>query len=351
MTQILNLSNVAAWLVARGLIAGDAPPQVADVGRTHRVFRVEAGSLTLFVKQPGATLASAYAACRQEAALYGLAAHDETLRRLTPRLSHHDARLGLVVTQGQPGAVSFAHFVREEGRAPENFEERLAEAMARLHARPFDLAAAGFDAHRRSPVTLTLGHARPDVWTRFGPIGPQVAALLRRRPHLARLFNEAQNDWRADTLIHCDPGFENIVLHPRGAASPWLYLVDWEMAGLGDAAWDLATLLRPALTATLAPQAFYADFGALRPPGPPAPTLAPAARFWRAYAQTRGWREARRREELLRSVRLAGLQIAWSIIDASRRSPRFDVAAIHAVERALGLALEPAAAMRLFEDA
>jgi hypothetical protein len=351
MTQVLTRETVAAYLRDRGLIPADAAPEVANVGRTHSVFRVAALSGALFVKQPVTTLASHYEACRREASLYALAAHDEVLRRLTPPLTHHDPRCGVLVTQERHGAVSFSTFAREEGDIPKLFEERLADALARHHSRaldPYVLSAAGFADDGLCPVVLTLGHARPDIWVRFGPIGPQVAALLRRRPPLARLFIDAQNVWRTDTLIHGDLGFENIILHPRDAASPWLYFVDWEMARHGDAAWDLATALRPGLIALMASQELAVEFGALRAAAPPSPRLAPGARFWRAYVRARGWERARATDELLRVVRLAGIQIAWSVVEASRRSPKFDAGAIHAVERALSVALEPGPAMRLF---
>jgi len=352
MVRTLTRDNVAAYLVDRGAIPRDGSPRVLDVSRTHRVFRVAAEPTALFVKQVSTTFASHHEACRREASLYFLAAHDETLRRLTPRLAHHEPRRGVLVTEEKPGAVSFAKYAIEEGRAPEKFEERLADAIARHHSRSIDppvLREAGFDATRRCPVVLTLGHARGEIWVRFGPVGPQVAAMLRRRPRLARMFNDVQNDWRCDALVHGDLGFENIILHPRSAASPFLYFVDWEMAHLGDAAWDLATILRPALTATMAGRELEAEFGALRAFAPPAPDVAPGSRFWRTYARARGWDRARADAALQRVVRLAGIQIAWSTIERSRRSPNFDPGAIHAVEAALDVALEPGAAMRTFQ--
>jgi aminoglycoside phosphotransferase (APT) family kinase protein len=351
--MILTRENVIAFLAARGVIASDASPAVSDLRRTNRVFRVAAEPTVLFVKQSPTMNAAAYAGSRREASLYGLAAHDEALRRLAPRLAYCDSRFGVLVTEERAGAVDFAAFAREEGRAPADFEEKLADALARHHARALaslGLHQAEFDEGRRCPAVLTLGHARPDAWIAFGPIGPQVAALFRRRRRLARLFNETQIDWRFDALIHGDLGFENIVLYPRSAVSPLFYFVDWEMACLGDAAWDLATILRPALTATMTGRALEAEFGAISAFRPPPLDLAPRSRFWRAYARGREWNRTTSRAELFRVVRFSAIQIAWSVIERSRRTPKFDPEAIHAVEAALDLALEPSKAAPLFES-
>jgi hypothetical protein len=351
-SMILTSENVAAYLAVRRVIPPDASPAISEVGRTHSVFRVAASPTALFVKQVETTNAAAYQSSRREASLYSFAAHDEDLRRLMPRLAHRETRFGVLVTEERPGAADFAAFVRSEARVPADFEEKLADALARHQSRPIastELREAGLQDRWRCPFLLTLGHARADAWIRFGPIGPQVAALLRRRPRLARMFNDAQNDWRFDALLHGDLGFDNIVLHPRTAAAPLLYFVDWEMACVGDAAWDLATLLRPALTATMTGRELEVEFGAIRGFRPSPPDLAPRARFWRTYARARGWDRARGRAELLRVGRLAGIQIAGSLIERSRRSPKFNPGAIYAVEAALDLALEPGKAMAIFD--
>jgi thiamine kinase-like enzyme len=164
------------------------------------------------------------------------------------------------------------------------------------------------------------------------------------------MFNDAQNDWRSDALIHGDLGFENIVLHPRTAASPFFYFVDWEMACVGDAAWDLATVVRPALTAVMMGHAVAAEFAGFRDAMAPPQEAAPRWRFWTAYARARGWDGRRADAELERVTRFAAIQIAWSIVERTRRSPRFDPKAIDVIEGALVVARDPRPALRAFES-
>jgi thiamine kinase-like enzyme len=95
------------------------------------------------------------------------------------------------------------------------------------------------------PWVLRLfdGDAPDDLW-RF----PSILPLLRKaaaRPALVRGLRRARGAWRELALIHGDLKHDNLLRDGAGHYA----LIDWEMARIGDPAWDLAgLLLRPLLS-------------------------------------------------------------------------------------------------------
>jgi hypothetical protein len=338
--MLLSVDNVENYLASRRLLPSGGAREVADISRSHRVLRVVTDGGILVVKQARPVTASEINQARAEAAVLRAAAHDESLRRLTPRLALHDAANEILVTEARPGAESYSTLARRVGAAPPGVSGRIAVALAGQHV---GAAATRLPLRRQCPAILALGHAPPSTWLKFGPIGPLVRARLDRRPRLARAVDAAQCDWRAEAFLHGDLGLENIVLHPASAQHPLFYFVDWEMACLGDPGWDLATLLRPRMVARL----MGGPIEGLLSPGVEA---CPGVEAWRAYAAARGWRGDEEPREFESVARLAAIQIAWMAIDRSRRQPKFDSATVDVVEAALALAAEPNVAAKLLAN-
>ncbi|WP_440900896.1 phosphotransferase family protein, partial [Actinosynnema sp.] len=141
----------------------------------------------------------------------------------------------------------------------------LVPSLGRLHRATRDLVGAadrsGALADPAPPWGLRLldGDAPPELWA-----SPPIARLLRRwalpgeapggaegdgeRVAAVRALQEARRRWQPMCLVHGDLTHANVVLRP--GAGP--VLLDWEMARVGDPAWDLAALLAPLLV--VAPQ-------------------------------------------------------------------------------------------------
>ncbi len=110
----------------------------------------------------------------------------------------------------------------------------LAEALVLLHTWPV-------------PTVLNLPRA-PQPWAllpddlpasmRGSPTGSTCATVLEvaRTPEVRAALDQAAGRWTASVWIHGDVSPGNVIVHDGRAV-----LVDWESAGLGDPAWDLAT--------------------------------------------------------------------------------------------------------------
>jgi hypothetical protein len=70
---------------------------------------------------------------------------------------------------------------------------------------------------------------------------------LQNRWHWQSLLKQLRHQWRPQTLMHGDLKWDNSVLY-RSAFGPKVCLIDWELAGWGDPAWDLACLVQELCT-------------------------------------------------------------------------------------------------------
>jgi len=140
------------------------------------------------------------------------------------------------------------HFQRRAvfGRA---IAQRLAEHLARCHAiRPDDHLASGGRISTihviEQPLVTTWGHLGPEQIAAQPDAFVEFVELVQNTDGLNEALREIRANWRPQCLIHGDAKFDNVLLRPSlGRRVPDLRLVDWELAGWGDPAWDAGTVI------------------------------------------------------------------------------------------------------------
>ena len=185
-------------------------PRVAPCpgGRTNENFRVESGGRAFFARV-GVDLPHHFVTRANEARSYALAA----AAGVAPPLIH--AAEGILITEFVAGRT-----LRHDQLTDDAALALVADALRQVHAAP-----APLDLHRFDPVSICRGNlaALPD-----GAIEP------RRRKRLEVALDRAPR-LTARCLIHADLIPENFIVQGSRA-----FIVDWEYAGLGDPAVDLA---------------------------------------------------------------------------------------------------------------
>ena len=229
-------------------------------------------------------------------------------------------------------------------RLPADVGRELGRVVAALHAEGRGLGAeappsawstGGIDWHRP-------GLARFRLLSRGGW---ELLRMLQRSERLQAHLTRVGRPRHADTLIHGDLRFANLLVAP-GASPPRIWLVDWEFAGLGESAWDVACLLAAGIGEWLstiphvpgvAPQRLVNE--ASLPLDRVRPGL---AAFWTTYLEearpedTVAWTsrcielvaaglvhlgfEATARDERLRASAVAHLQVALNILEQPERA-------------------------------
>jgi aminoglycoside phosphotransferase (APT) family kinase protein len=234
--------------------------------------------------------------------------------------------------------------VADEGWLAADVGRELGRTVAVLHK---EARGLGDEAPPSAWSTGGIDWHRPGL-ARFRQLsrgGWELLRMLQRserlQAHLARIGDPR----RGDTVIHGDLRLANVLLATE-ASSPRIWLVDWEFAGFGESAWDVASLMAAGLGEWLstipqvpgvAPHRLL-DEASLRldhiRPG--------LASFWTAYmnearpddvdAWTRrcielvaaglvhlGF-EATARDERVRASAVAHLQVALNILEQPERS-------------------------------
>ena len=292
-----------AYLVRQGLGQAeqfvDGPCYLLDVSRRNRVVKVVVpGGGGLLVRQPmNPDNPTSSAGLAVEAALLGAMVPQGALAPLAPyvpRLVHHDATASVVVTELMHPATTLGKFHLNHGQI--HFPPEAGEGPGRILAA---IRVAGEDAARAGALP-GLANAPPGPWAfleglagsagALPPAWSELRDLLRARPSVLETLPELRHRWasRAD-LVHGDIRWDNLLVGagegPEGGLN--LLLIDWEMAGRGDAAWDVACFLGEYARFWLAmAEAFgIEDLASARRRAPFAlPTSAPAVQaFWRTY--------------------------------------------------------------------
>ena len=288
VTYLLSLGLLdLASLVRHGL-------QIEEVPGRNRNFRVLGGpGQTFFLKQAPRGEIGTNGPLAVEASLYDWVAADASataLRPVFPRRRHYDPERSILVLDLVTEA---AHPHVLEGEASPDYLAALrrlvATALAECHGLPvprdIGIGAALPDA---APWVFDLARPAPASLRELAPAQLSVIQALQSQPGAVAALDRLRDEWRPTRLVHGDFKWSNVLVQQDGAGIPVrVLLLDWEMAQLGDPAWDVGAVLHAfiaeavlglELTDGTSPEAAAGLLGTLLP------RLLPAHRdFWSGY--------------------------------------------------------------------
>ncbi len=260
--------------VAEGVLA-------EPIGLSHPVWRVTVGGKPrAVIKAFGPRRGESDGEYAREQAVLALAAARPGVAALVPRLLDWPGS-EVIATAPAPGASAFVE--ADALNLWPRLVAALAAPLAAFHRATRDVAAPGAEPHPvldgPEPWALRLfdGDGPAEIWAT-----PALGGLLQAvaaEPGFVPLVRRSRGAWRKLCVVHADLKQDNILLD-LAADPPRATVVDWEMARLGDPAWDLAgpfsrLLLAspeqpwiPANEASLA--AWIAAYGAAAKLAPPA---------------------------------------------------------------------------------
>jgi aminoglycoside phosphotransferase (APT) family kinase protein len=278
--SMLEQHEVAAYLLKRRLVSRRAIVggrlRIADASSRNRNYRVSGAPGESYLLKQGIVADSA-ASLANEVALYRrLTAGDGALAACVPRLHGHDARRGILILEWIAGGEDLLALHRRRGRCFPVLAAALGRALATVHRVTPDGAALRDDA----PWVLALHRPPLEALRYFSAASIELVTRLQADPRLGTAFDALREDWRPAALVHRDVKWANCIAFAPGAGQPGgarptaVKLVDWEMAGWGDPAFDVGSAL--------------SDFALFELDGAAAGLVRPAAAaFWRAYVRAR----------------------------------------------------------------
>jgi aminoglycoside phosphotransferase (APT) family kinase protein len=273
---MLEQHEVAAYLMQRRLVSRRSVVagrlRIVDASSRNRNIRVSGAPGESYLLKQGLAADSAHTLAN-EAALY---------RRLrdapwTPALHAYDARRGLLVLEWiEGGADLLARPISP------TLARALGRALADLHA----IAPDDEELRRDAPWVLALHRPPLEALRYLSAASVELVKLLQRDPPLTAALDDLRETWRCEALVHRDVKRANCVAHGGRVA-----LVDWEMAGWGDPAWDVGSVLGERHDAPV------------------------EQAFWDAYARARRLGDADAAALLRRSRRFAGARIVQTAFE------------------------------------
>lgn len=303
---MLKQSDIAHYLLSLGLVkprdvvAEDLT--IVDASRRNCVFlaTTRAGP-TYVVKQAGLESAPTLA---HEAAVLAHLADAVDLAGQVPTVVRYEPEAARLVLSTPGGARDWSH-----DRFPRVPARILGRALASLHRLPADgIGELPDGADRMWGLTLTAPSHK--LLLDLSAAGQDVVARMQASTALSQRLNELRDASLDGALVHGDLRWDNCLAFPAPGSRrrTRVLIVDWELAGGGEAAFDLGTVLAEYLRVWVGSipivdardPARMLDRARL-----PLRRMWPAMRgFWSAYGLAGGHRPTRRRVAELAAVRL-----------------------------------------------
>jgi len=292
----LSSESSVTYLLDHGLLSVAAAVEhgldVEEVSGRNRNFIVRCGPQRgYFVKQaPPAEIGTA-GRLSVEAALYqwfAAAPAAERLRARCPRRLHFDPTRSILILDLVDYGVTF-HEVADDASSPTltSLYGLAAVALAECHRIPVREPATDW-LPRSAPWILDVARPSPASLRELAPAQLRLIEALQSQPDAVAGLDRLRGEWRPTHLIHGDFKWNNVLVVRNAAGAPdRVLLLDWEMAQLGDPAWDVGAGLHALLadavlgltiTDGVAPEAAAQLLGAALP------ALHAAHRdFWEGY--------------------------------------------------------------------
>lgn len=249
---VLSGDRVIPAALAAGVLRPDdvvhRTVEVHSIGRSHPVFRVSVdGRPTVVLKGFGPRRGDTDGELAREAAVIALAKRQSALAALLPAPLRWRGPEAVIATAFAEGATAASLDGLGGGSLPgtrldwSTLVGAVAAPLARLHRATESLATPDPALLAPMPWGLRLfdGDASPDLWA--SPPFVRVLVPLGGDGAVPAGVRRARGAWRVRCLIHGDLKHENILVRDEGGRAA-ITIVDWEMARMGDPAWDLAAL-------------------------------------------------------------------------------------------------------------
>jgi len=364
---VLTIENAVPYLLERGLVSrrsileGDLA--IIEATRRNRNLRVERNDGPGYLlKQPDEVGPPGHHTLWREAAFYDLCAQAPELaavREAIPRLLSFDPAGPLLALQllDRPANLWEAYSALPAERFPVAVSRVVGRTLCAVH-RTFRPLVAAEDPRlaflpRDLPWVLRVHKPGPELLSSLSPANYQTLQILQTQEGLSASLDALSRLWRPGTVLHGDVKSDNVlVLAPAEKGNggepppPEVRLVDWELAQIGDPAWDLAGVLQDFVIFWV----FSIPLGAASEPAAldleaaryPLPLLRPCLRaFWRGY-RTAGELPVEESNALLdRAVRLSAARLVQSAYELAHAADELPALSVLLLQVAANLLADP----------
>ncbi len=360
---MLDVDSAPSFLIEHKLIDHtwilDGHLTIRSFARRNWNLKVEGpGGTGFLIKQPGRSAgenrdtlqceAAFHRFCREEPAMAPMA-------RIVPRLVATDAEQMVLVFEAIPDAITLRLQIEADDCQGFTVEaaRSLGHALGSVH-RILSRTNWNHDPRlawlsRALPWVMRLHKPWPALLASLSPATYQMLRVLQTQEGLREHFDALCRRWQPGTVIHGDIRFENVLVRPsrnvREPAPLELWIVDWEMVGIGDPAWDLAGALQDFLVFWVSSMPLSDELTAeqmISRARVPLSALRGAMRaLWSGYRVGAEIETVEADGLLIRAVAFSALRLIQSVLELLDGTDRLAGAAVVLLQIAANLMAEP----------
>jgi hypothetical protein len=316
----------------------------------------KAGRPSYFIKQALNSEPMSVATVSREAAIYQGCFADERmqpLRDLLPRFYLFEPADAVLITELVDRSENLAVPAAPVGSCRPAVAQKLGAALASYHQIRFVAGRPQAALFPQEVPWMLLLHTQPrNANLERSPACTAIIDILLAAPGLAAHFAALRASWARDTLIHSDLKFENCLLSPLEAPveQQKMHIVDWELADIGDAAWDVGSIFQSYLNlwiTSMTPTPGASTDQLLASATLPLATAQQAiATFWQAYAVDSDHFRVGGKRFMAHCASLMAVRMCVTAFEGSARSTTVDGRALSMLQIALNVLENPVLAVR-----
>lgn len=362
--MILGTRELIHYLIRRGFLSSreivNGQLRVIDMSRRNLNTRILTGKKGLFVKQPKNLDAPNVASFHREALAYHLStSHAEapTLASLLPGFHFFDSKDHVLVIDDIGESEDVAQFHSRKQCFPTDVASRIGAGLATYHRIMNCDMLSGVDTAafpRKPPWILSIYNQEAVPVSDTGSAPLRILEIVRKYGDFHNLMRELEDEWRIECLIHGDMKLQNCIveLDTSGSDASTVKIVDWELADLGDSAWDIGGIFQAYLCNWVFSMNPSAEPGeeALRNARFPLEKIVPAmSAFWDTYSAAVSDQKSLK-DLLNRSIRYAAARMVQTVYEYMFHSPDITPHAVRLMQLSLNMLSKPEESINTFID-
>ncbi|MFN3851953.1 MAG: phosphotransferase [Spirosomataceae bacterium] len=252
--MVLSIHNVCNYLIENGLVSlksvveGDLMVRDASSRNTNFLINQFAeGGKKLLVKQPDIDDEKYVQDMKIEADIYEIITKNSAfskIRKYVPKIHHYDSQNYILVMEQLSGVCRVFDYQYHGPNYPDKvIVQTMATILAGFHSIPFNKIK-----NIKPTFPWFLEVADNNYYKKVKKDDKKAYKILKpffENPEVMQFVKDAKAMWDSSHFIHLDTRLTNWLIpysHKAGNKNP-IWLIDFELAGMGDAAWDIGFLI------------------------------------------------------------------------------------------------------------
>src|SRR5882724_1341597 len=354
--MLLNSDGVVHYLLQRGLLTADSVVDgnlvVLEAPRRNRNFKITRQRQPgLFVKQVQDWDPQAIATVQREAWCYTLAKtvpELSTLKEMLPGFCSYDPQRHVLVLELLSGFENLAEYQTRIGKFPVEIAILLADVLGSYHRETKDKLehlpqATVFP--RMVPWILSMHLQQPGWFQSLSAANSQLLGIVKKYDQFATALDQLRGQWNFRSLIHGDIKWDNCLIQPATEQNEKLALkvIDWELADLGDALWDVGAILQSYISYWILSMPTWSGASAedmiAKAPFQLETFQSPIIAFWNRYKQVATISRENRKEALARSIGYGAARMIQTAYESLTFSSQMNANALYLLQVSMNILL------------